>query len=182
MVRTIGVAIGVPEPWGSRLDARRAAVGDPMAEFIPAHLTLLGPMIIESEPERLTEVERHLDVVARTHRPFDIMLRGTGTFRPVTRVVFVAVAAGSQECVQLADDIRSGPLATELAFPYHPHVTIAHDIDDTALDRAFAELSGFTAQWRVNMFTLYQHGSDGHWRPLRHFVFDNGHSGVKAAQ
>ena len=33
--------------------------------------------------------------------------------------------------------MRSGPLERELKFPYHPHVTVAHDLPEEALDRAF---------------------------------------------
>src|SRR3712207_8607561 len=43
-------------------------------------------------------------------------------------VVFVAVARGIGNCELLADDVRRGPLARSLTFPYHPHVTVAHDV------------------------------------------------------
>src|SRR5258705_789150 len=110
LIRTIGVAIGIPEPWGSQLDEHRAASGDPMAQFIPAHLTLLGPVEVDDSAAAGARIDDHLSAVAKTHPPYQLHLRGTGTFRPVTRVVFVAVAAGIAECEQLAADIRSGPL------------------------------------------------------------------------
>jgi 2'-5' RNA ligase len=169
LVRTIGVAVGIPEPWGSQLDGHRAAAGDPMAAFIPAHLTLLGPTEIDASADHSTKIEDHLAGVAAVHRPFHLHLRGTGTFRPVTRVVFVAVAAGISECEQLASAIASGPLTRELHYPYHPHVTVAHDVPDPALDAVFDELAGFEARFPVEGFTLYEHGADGHWHPQRHF-------------
>ncbi len=169
MVRTIGVAMGIPEPWGSQLDDHRAAAGDPMAAFIPAHLTLLGPTEIDATQDHSAKIEDHLANVAAVHRPFHIHLRGTGTFRPVTRVVFVAVAAGIGECEQLASAIRSGPLIRELHYPYHPHVTVAHDVPDPALDSVFDELAGFEARFPVEGFILYEHGDDGHWHPQRRF-------------
>src|SRR5512142_1514068 len=46
---TVGVAIGIPEPWGSQLDRSRAATGDPLAPFVPAHVTLLGPTDVEPD-------------------------------------------------------------------------------------------------------------------------------------
>ena len=169
MVRTIGVAVGIPEPWRSELDARRAAVGDPMAGFIPPHLTLLGPTEVDTSPETWRRVEKHLTSVAAANRPFQLHLRGAGTFRPVTEVVFVAVAAGISECENLAVAVRSGPLHRELHFPYHPHVTVAHDVPAEALDKAFDELAEFEARFSVDGFTLYAHGNDGHWHPLREF-------------
>jgi len=173
-VRTIGVAVGIPEPWGSQLDTRRAAAGDPKARFIPAHLTLLGPTEVGTSDETTRRIDKHLESVASAHRPFQLHLRGTGTFRPVTEVVFVAVAAGISECERLAESIRSGPLQRELHFPYHPHVTVAHDVPAVALDQVFDELTTFEARFPVNGFTLYAHGDDGHWHPLRQYSFDLG--------
>ncbi|HEX6871888.1 MAG TPA: 2'-5' RNA ligase family protein [Micromonosporaceae bacterium] len=167
-MRTIGVAVGIPEPWGSHLDAHRAAAGDPMAPFIPAHLTLLGPTEVDPDPQVSAKLIEHLAAVAGAHRPFQLHLRGTGTFRPVTQVVFVAVAAGISECERLAADVRSGPLERELRFPYHPHVTVAHDVPAQALDTVFDGLAGFEAQFVVDSFTLYEH-RDGRWHPLRRF-------------
>jgi 2'-5' RNA ligase len=163
----VGVAIGIPQPWGVQLDRARAAAGDPMAPFIPSHVTLLGPTDVPSAA--LPSIEVHLSSVAVAAAPFGVQLRGTGTFRPVTEVVFVAVAAGISEFELLAAAVRDGPLKRELHFPYHPHVTVAHDIDGGALDRVFEELAGFSARFTVDHFTLYVHGADGHWRPYRDF-------------
>lgn len=169
-VRTIGVAVGIPEPWGSQLDEHRAASGDPLAARIPAHLTLLGPTEVDATPGTAARIEDHLAATAAQHRPFQLHLRGTGTFRPVTQVVFVAVANGIAPCERLADDIRSGPLDRELRYPYHPHVTVGHDISESALDTIFERLASFEARFPVDAFTLYEHGADGRWQPQRRFL------------
>lgn len=169
LVRTIGVAVGIPEPWGSQLDAHRAASGDPMAALIPAHLTLLGPTEVDAADDVTRKIEDHLAATAAEHHPFQLHLRGTGTFRPITQVVFVAVAAGIGACELLATDIRSGPLARELRYPYHPHVTVAHDVDPAALDAVFEGLAAFEARFPIDGFTLYEHGADGRWHPQRRF-------------
>jgi 2'-5' RNA ligase len=130
-------------------------------------VTLLGPTDVS--PAALPDIEAHLSSVAARHTAFPVQLRGTGTFRPVTEVVFVAVAAGISEFEILASAVRDGPLERELHFPYHPHVTVAHDIDGGALDRVFQDMAGFTARFAVDHFTLYVHGADGHWRPYRDF-------------
>ena len=83
-------------------------------------------------------------------------------------VVFVQLARGIGGCERLEQRVRSGPLARELPFPYHPHVTVAHDVADEALDRAFAELADYSAQFSVWGFSLYEH-VDGVWRPQRDF-------------
>ncbi|HBO55119.1 MAG TPA: 2'-5' RNA ligase, partial [Janibacter terrae] len=52
---------------------------------------------------------------------------------------------------------------------YHPHVTIAHHVDESALDQAFDGLAGFDARFEVGEIHLYQHGADGVWRPMQGF-------------
>jgi 2'-5' RNA ligase len=169
VVRRIGVAVGIPEPWGSQLDEHRAAAGDHLADLIPAHLTLLGPTEIDDSTEAWGAAQAHLAGVAAGHSPFQVQLRGTGTFRPVTQVVFINVAVGAAECESLASDIRSGPLERELDYPYHPHVTVAHDVPAAALDQVARQLAGFEARFPIDGFTLYEHRADGRWRPHRRF-------------
>jgi 2'-5' RNA ligase len=164
----IGVAIDIPEPWGSMLTHRRREAGDPQAAFTPAHVTLLGPT--EVPTELLPAVEKHLEGVASQHPPFAIHLRGTGTFRPVTEVVFVTLAIGISECELLAEAIIAGEgLARDSRFPYHPHVTVAQDVPPDALDAVFDDLSNFSARFDVPGFTLFSHGGEGPWRPRRDF-------------
>src|SRR3954454_9983225 len=124
--RTIGVSIAIPEPYGSELQGRRAGFGDPLADAIPTHVTLLPPT--EVADEAMAEVEEHLRAVAAAEHPFDIHLRSTGTFRPTSPVVFVQVARGIPECERIEEAVRSGQLARDLPFPYHPHVTPAHHL------------------------------------------------------
>lgn len=163
----IGVAIGIPQPWGAEIDAARARSGDPLAGLIPSHVTLLGPTDVPARA--LPEIEDHLATVAGKHHGFAVHLRGTGTFRPVTNVVFVAVAVGISDCEQLAGAVRSGPLERRLAYPYHPHVTVAHDIAPAGLDAAFEDMASYVARFDVDHFTSYVHGDDGRWRPVRDF-------------
>jgi 2'-5' RNA ligase len=164
----IGVAIDVPEPWGSALTRRRAEAGDPQAAYTPAHVTLLGPT--EVDTDALPAVEKHLEAVASAHEPFTIHLRGTGTFRPVTEVVFVTLAVGISECEILAGAIAAAEgVHRDIRFPYHPHVTVAQDVPSAALDAVFEDLAGFSARFPVTSFTLFSHGGEGPWRPRRDF-------------
>lgn len=80
---TLGVSIAVPEPYGSLLQERRAGFGDPAAHGIPTHITLVPPT--EVAEERLPEIEAHLAGVAACYQPFPVRLKGTGTFRPLSR-------------------------------------------------------------------------------------------------
>jgi 2'-5' RNA ligase len=167
VVPTIGVAIAIPEPWASELQDYRTSVGDTTATQIPTHITLIPPA--EVADDELPAVTDHLAGAAATVEPFDILLRGTGTFRPVSPVVFVTLAEGISHCELLADAVRRGPLAVDLDFPYHPHVTIAHHLDDPTLDRAFDELASFECRFAVDAFSLYVHDTDAGWQPTHQY-------------
>jgi 2'-5' RNA ligase len=168
----IGVAIPVPDPFAAGLQSARARFGDPLADSIPPHITLLGPTVVE--PDEMARVSEHLEQVAAQMDPFELHLRGTGSFRPVSPVVFVQVAQGIAHCERLERAVRSGPLTQALRFNYHPHVTVAHEVPEDALDRAYAELAHYEAQFPVTSFQVYEHGDDGVWRPVRDFPLDGG--------
>ncbi|MBD5787041.1 2'-5' RNA ligase family protein [Cellulosimicrobium terreum] len=163
----IGIAIEVPEPFGTQLQTARALFGDPLAAAIPPHITLLGPTVLDLTG--LDPAREHLAQVAADVAPFRIHLRGSASFRPVSPVVFVQVVEGIAECEHLESVVRSGPLTQELRFNYHPHVTVAHEVDDADLDRAFEEMATYEARFDVSGFSLYEHGDDGVWRPEQGF-------------
>ncbi len=168
----IGIAIEVPEPFATELQDARARFGDPLARAIPPHITLVGPTVVDESV--LPAVGEHLEKVVGDVPAFRVHLRGTGTFRPVSPVVFVTVAEGIAECEILEQAVRTGVLDQELRFSYHPHVTVAHEVPDAALDRAFDELAGYEAVFHVDAVWQYEHGDDGVWRPQRRFPLAGG--------
>lgn len=165
---TVGVALPVPDPWGSDLQQARIRLGDVQARHIPTHITLLPPTAVPVPV--VTRLRAHLDEVASGHQAFPVVLRGTGTFRPVSDVVFIQVARGVASCEVLERRVRSGPVERTVQFPYHPHVTVAHDLEESALDRAFEQLADFTCQFLADRIRLYAHNGDGVWRHDTEFV------------
>lgn len=163
---TIGVAIAIPQPSAGVLQQQRASFGDPAADAIPTHITLVSPTYVAADQ---CAVQSHLAKVAATSPKFRLRLRGTATFRPTSPVVFVALSEGISSCELLAEAARQGPLQQDLPFPYHPHVTIAHHLSETALDHAYESLKDFEAAFDVTEFHLYVHGDDGIWRPIQTF-------------
>jgi len=168
----LGVAIAIPAPHAAVLTSWRHRVGDPAADLVFPHVTLLPPTAVE--PGDLPDIEKHLEDVARHARPFVMHLAGTGTFRPTTPVVFVQIARGVGDCEELEAAIRRGPLERELSFPYHPHVTIAHDIEDGSLDAAYDGLAGFIARFEVGAFVLFSRDADQRWHWRREFPLGAG--------
>lgn len=173
----IGVAIGIPEPYRAVLTRARVEAGDPKARLIPPHVTLLPPTKVPAA--RLGEVEAHLGEVAANHEPFVVRLSGTESFRPVSPVVFVALESGQEECAALQASVNAGLVEQTLRFPFHPHVTIAHEVSEEQLDHAQVAMGQFEADFPVAAFELYQHGEDEVWReiarfPLKGDEFPNG--------
>jgi 2'-5' RNA ligase len=167
LATTIGVSIPIPPPEGEYLQRCRAEFGDPAARRIPAHITLVPPTPVCSAT--YPAFVDHCASVTAARAPFDVVLRGTGTFRPVSDVVFIQVAKGVSDCERLETELRAGPVRRDLDFYYHPHVTIAHNVPPSALDRAFHELADFTTSFTVDSIHLYELGDDEVWRPVKVF-------------
>ena len=167
MIRTIGVAVGVPEPYATELQKWREDLGDPLALLIPPHVTLLPPTEVGTDD--LPRIDEHLAAVAVRQWPFRMQLRGTGSFRPVSPVVFISLVNGISGCERLEKAVRRGPLDRPRRFPFHPHVTVAHEVTDAVLDRAFDELSDYQASFDVGCFGLFERGPDGVWATAREY-------------
>jgi 2'-5' RNA ligase len=164
---TIGVAIGIPEPWSTQVKLARENLGDPQAHAIPPHVTLIAPADIPMQ--QLSVVDSHLAKVAQSVMPIRIQLRGTATFRPISPVVFLAVVDGISGCERLEKSVRKGPLLRRRRFPYHPHVTLAHDVSEEQLDAAFEDFKDFSATFVADSFGLYQQDTDGVWHLIRSY-------------
>ena len=159
---TVGVAIAIPEPHATVITKWRRRVGDPNADKIFPHVTLLPPTPVPAD--QLDKVDAHLRSAAQASQPFVMHLSGTGTFRPTSPVVFLQIARGVSDCEVLEKAIRCGPLDRDLEFPYHPHVTVAQDIDDAALDLAYEGLSDLVARFAVDTIGLFSRAKDGGWK------------------
>ncbi|WP_434991921.1 2'-5' RNA ligase family protein [Arthrobacter sp. Ld5] len=167
---SVGITLPIPEPLAGTLELWRASFGDPMAAVVPPHITL-----ITTTPA--TDWDRtidHVRAVARHQAPFTVRLRGTGSFRPVSPVVYLRLMEGFDECVDLHARLQAGPLERELDFPFHPHVTVAHDVSDAGMDAALEELGTFEASFDVRSMGLYEHVPSGLWKLREELHFGQG--------
>ncbi|WP_240720143.1 2'-5' RNA ligase family protein [Pseudarthrobacter sp. NamB4] len=157
---SVGVILGFPTEIAAELQRWRASFGDPLAEVVPAHITL-----VTTTPTRDWEATlEHVREVARRQKPFKVTIAGTGTFRPVSPVVFINVEDGFEDCVDLHEKLQQGPLHRELPFAYHPHVTVAHDVAPESLDEAETVLKNYRATFPVVSMGLYEHDANGIWQ------------------
>lgn len=160
--RTLGLALEVPEPLRSRVDAARAGF-EPGAGRMPAHVTLVAPF--DADEDALADIEGHCLRVAAAQAPFRLVVAGTATFRPVSPVAYLAIEEGAGECAALAAALATGPLAIPQRFAYHPHVTIAHVDDDTVLEAAMTAFAAERAAFDVREAVLWEHRAMG-WVPV----------------
>jgi 2'-5' RNA ligase len=163
----VGVVIAIPEPMAGELESWRASFGDPLAAVIPPHITLVTTTPVQD----WEETTRHVRRIARGQVPFHITLRGTGTFRPVSPVVFLRIAEGFDECVALHGKLQSGPLQRDLEFSFHPHITVAHDVSQAGMDAAEDRLADYEASFTANSMGLYEHDASGVWIQREELAF-----------
>ena len=157
---SVGVILGFPPEIADELQRWRASFGDPLAGVVPAHITLVTTTPTQDWEATL----EHVRGVARRQSPFMVTIAGTGTFRPVSPVVFINVEEGFDACVDLHEKLQQGPLKRELPFAYHPHVTIAHDVAPESLDDAETVLKDYRATFPVVSMGLYEHDAEGIWQ------------------
>ena len=167
---TIGVALPIPEPFLGELGAFRERFGDPLAHAIVAHITLVPPTPVADEAH-LAAVVAHLHRQAAGLAPFPLVLAGSGTFRPVSPVVYVPIVTGEAQVRQIEAAVRRGPLDRPLQFPYHPHVTVAHALEEDWLDEAEEAMAPYRAEFEVHSLGLFVQGGDGVWRQRVEFEF-----------
>jgi len=113
----------VPEPLGGFLDHLRA-------ELVPgcrlrSHVTILPPRCLPSSPEEIirTFERRACDLPA-----FDITMAAVELFES-TRVAYLSLSSGRTEVEELHHRLNGGALAAADYFPFHPHLTIAQEIE-----------------------------------------------------
>lgn len=164
---SVGVVVAVPEPMATELRRWRASFGDPLADTVPAHITL----ITITEYTDWDATVEHVRNIARRQSAFRIRISGTGSFRPVSPVVYLNVTEGFDECVQLHEMLQSGPLERELPFAFHPHVTVAHDVEESSMNEAEESLGSYETDFLVETMGLYQHERSGIWRLREELTF-----------
>lgn len=168
----IGVVIAVPEPWMSLLTEARVHLGDDHGINTPAHITLLPPTAVKiADREKLFE---HLQAVAQSTSPFKICMRGTGSFRPVSPVVFFNISEGAHQLTSLEARIRAGITKEPRRFDYHPHVTLVHGVSEELMDKAEELGKHFMAGWNCTGFRLDKVSPDGVYQSRALFNFTEG--------
>jgi len=147
----------------ARLNSALAGSGSSLKWVKPehAHLTLvfLGNVEDARVPSVVDAVGADVDIA-----PFDAVFEGAGVFPPrgAPRVLWIGVAAGARELVELQRVLAARIAALDLALEdraFHPHLTLARWRESRHSDRSGALAAaprGVVARARIDGATLYQ--------------------------
>jgi len=125
------------------------------------HITL--HFIGETESGKIPAIVRALNESAADARPFDVKLRGLGTFGPPARPSLLLVLPdGRHEPLRALHAALGGALAREIGFapearPFKPHLTLARKYAGAEpWNPARAEAETFSASWTARDVCLFR--------------------------
>ena len=155
-----------PDPLGGFLNELRRDLNPDIDGM--SHLTILPPRPL---PNASGEVWDELKLRLRTFEPFSVELGRVEVF-PQTRVIYLSVAAGFHELILMHDQLNRSSVSFVEPFDYHPHVTLAQDLDDSGFDRALATCTerwnqfGHSRCHTIDRLTFVQNTFDDCWTDL----------------
>jgi 2'-5' RNA ligase len=133
-----------------------------------AHVTILPPRPVSGDPNlAIQELRSRIG----DFEAFDVRLGEIEKF-PVSDVIYLGVRDGERQLRAMYEALNRGALAFEEPFPYHPHITLAQNIEREDVDRLFAlacrrwrEYMG-SRSFRVDTLTFVQNTSRNQWLDL----------------
>lgn len=109
---------------------------DPMAPYVPAHLTLVFPF---PTAHSQLQVQTHVQRIVSRWPPIAVGFRAVRLY--ANEFVFLMASRGAAAMATLHDKLYTRSFQPHLRrdLPYEPHITIARNADFDALERAFSE-------------------------------------------
>lgn len=158
---TVGVVIEVAEPYADEILQWRMGFGDPYADRMPTHITLLPPCTMSEQ--QMTRLFADLCSLAEQTEPFEVTLGPVGTFRPTSPVVFLHARDAGDRMLRLEEQVRTVAGSPERRHPFAPHVTVAMAVGDGLLDAAAAALADYRCAWVADAVSLFTRDDRGRW-------------------
>ncbi|HUA85125.1 MAG TPA: 2'-5' RNA ligase family protein [Bryobacteraceae bacterium] len=156
----------LPQPLAGFLDRLRIELVAHCAA--KAHVTILPPRPLLISPD---EAWRELVDGVHDFPPIRVELGRVEVF-PVTQVLYLSITAGHAELRQLHQALNRGRLRFAEPFPYHPHLTLAQDLEPhqvaAGVDLASARWSEWTQprSFLVDRLTFVQNTLENRWTDL----------------
>lgn len=171
----LGVALLLPEPVASAVDVLRLATGATDLERMPPHITLVPPVNVRND-ELDDALDRLRDAASRT-RPFRVTIGPPATFLPTNPVLYLQVSGDVAAIDALRDKVFRHPLERPLTWPFHPHVTVVDNAEESRIRAAVDALADWRAEVvldRVHLLREERRDEDGErtWRAIAEAPFE----------
>jgi 2'-5' RNA ligase len=168
-INSFSLVAYVPQPLAGFIERLRQEIQPGCTAR--SHLTFLPPRPLQIPLEQIrTQVEAAL----RNEPAFRVELREVRVF-PVSKAIHLSVGSGWDESVRIHAELHRGDLSGVEFFEYHPHVTLAQDLDPAAVaevtelsERRWQEYSG-PRDFLVDHVTLVQNTVENRWTNLGEF-------------
>ena len=155
--RRFAVALMVPEPWRTEVDALRRAVADPRLDRIGPHITLVPPVNIAVED--FSDALRVVRTAAAAHGPLELTIGPATTFLPGSPVAYLAVHP-VEPVTALHRAVNRPPIERREERPFVPHVTLTTDETSERLTAIVTALAGYVREVRFEHVHLLEHTRD----------------------
>jgi 2'-5' RNA ligase/GNAT superfamily N-acetyltransferase len=162
----------LPEPVGSAVDVLRRALGADDVDRLPSHLTLVPPVNVRDD-DMDSALDLLRDVAERTS-PFPLRLGPTRTFLPTNPVLYLEVGGDVAPVDKVRDKIFRPPLERNLTWPFHPHVTLLDNGDESKIRSAVDALADVRFECVIDRVHLLQESNDDgvrSWHPIAEATF-----------
>jgi len=169
-INSFSLVVYVPQPLAGFIDRLRQEIQPGCTAR--THLTLLPPRLLQIPLDRISS---QLEAGLRNQSTFRVDLCDVLVF-PVSDVVHLSVGAGWAEANHIHEVLNRGDLHHKELFEYHPHVTVAQDLDSgnaaavaDLAKRRWQEYSG-SRHFLVDHLTLVQNKLECGWTTLGEFA------------
>jgi 2'-5' RNA ligase len=169
-INSFSLVAYVPQPLAGFIERLRQEIQPGCAAR--SHLTFLPPRPLAIP---LDQIRTQLEAGLRDQPAFRVELCEVQVF-PVSQVVHLSLGAGRAEADKIHEVLHRGDLCCKEGFEYHPHVTLAQDLDPANVaavaelaERRWREYSG-SRDFVVDHVTLVQNTIENVWTNLGEFA------------
>lgn len=100
---------------------------------VPAHVTILPPRPLSADGDIAGDSLRPR---IKSYAPFTIEINDIDVFA-VTAVVFAEIGIGRADLRRIHGELNSGLVHYQEPFPYHPHITLAQNVEEAVVPEVY---------------------------------------------
>jgi 2'-5' RNA ligase len=148
-------------------------------ELIPgssvrAHVTILPPRPIRGDGMTAGHSMRRR---IESYAPFTIEINDIDVFA-VTAVVFAEIGIGRKDLRRIHEELNIGPVEYHEPYPYHPHITLAQNIDPKSVPEIYQlarrrwQEAGLPKRFIIDTMHFVQNTAGNRWIDLMSYELD----------